>query len=233
VFRRLVVIVLAAPSLIGGVPVAAASPPAFVPSSFVDRVDNPWFPLRPGTVFVYRGSKDSQPSREIVTVSRRTRVIEGVRATVVEDELFLSGRLAERTTDWYAQDRGGNVWYLGEATAELDRSGHVTSREGSWLAGRDGARAGIYMPGDPHVGGSGRQEFYAGHAEDRFRVLDLHAIVRSPFVSSRDALLTREWTPLEPGVLDQKLYVRGVGVVREETVQGGSESAALVDVRRG
>jgi hypothetical protein len=212
-------------------PVAAASPP-FVPSSFVVRVDNPWFPLRPGTVYVYRGSKDGLPARDVVTVTRRTRTIEGVRATVVDDRLYLAGRLAERTTDRYAQDRAGNVWYLGEATSELDRHGHVTSSAGSWLAGRDGARPGIYMPRDPSVGEAGLQEVYSGRAEDRYRVLALHATVATPYVRSHDALLTREWTRLEPGVVDHKLYVRGVGTVREETVKGGSELAVLVSVSR-
>ncbi len=115
-------------------PVAAASTP-FRAAEFVVRVDNPWFPLTPGTVYVYRGIKDGKPSRDVVTVSRATRMIEGVKATSVHDDLYVEGRLEERTTDWYAQDRAGNVWYLGEATAELDRRGHVTNREGSWLAG--------------------------------------------------------------------------------------------------
>jgi hypothetical protein len=211
---------------------APAAPPAFLPSAFVDRVDNPWFPLRPGTVFVYRGVKDGQPSRDVVRVTGRTRSIAGVRATEVRDRLYLRGRLEERTTDWYAQDRAGNVWYLGEQTAELDRSGRVTSREGTWLTGRDGARAGIYMPAHPSVGASGRQEYYKGHAEDHFRVLARSVPVATPFVSSRHALLTREWTPLEPGVIDHKLYVRGIGTVREQTVRGGSELAILVSVRR-
>src|SRR5207248_3416509 len=135
---------------------------------------------------------------------------------VVQDRLFLAGRLEERTTDWYTQDRQGNVWYFGESTAELDRRGRVTSTEGSWQAGRSGAVPGIYMPANPHVRQSGRQEFYKGHAEDHFRVLDLHASVRVPYVSSRAALLTEEWTPLEPGVLDHKLYVRGIGNVLEQ-----------------
>jgi hypothetical protein len=209
---------------------AAASASGASPK-FVTRVDNPWFPLRPGTVSVYRGVKDGQASRDVVTVTSRTRAIQGAHATEIADNLYLRGRLAERTTDWYAQDRRGNVWYLGEATAELDRSGRVTSREGSWLSGRDGARAGIYMPAHPSVGGFGRQEHYPGHAEDRFRVLDLNATVTTPFVSSSHALLTKEWTPLEPGVVDHKVYVRGVGNVREETVKGGDERAVLMSVR--
>jgi hypothetical protein len=211
---------------------AAAGPPG--PARFAARVDNAWFPLAPGSVYVYRGVKDGRAARDVVTVTRRTKRVQGIPCVVVEDRLFLDGRLAERTTDWYAQDDAGNVWYFGEATAELDRRGRVTSTEGSWQAGRDGAVAGIYMPARPRVGGSGRQEYLAGEAEDHYRVVDLHASVTVPSVSSRSALLTEEWTPLEPGVLDRKLYVRGIGVALEQAVKGGDERLALVSfVRSG
>ena len=200
---------------------------------FVDRVTNPWFPLRPGTTLTYNGVRDGQPSRELFTVTHLTKVIQGVRCTVVSDRLYLRGRLFERTTDWYAQDRRGAVWYFGEQTAELDAHGRVTSREGTWQSGVDGAKAGVYMPAHPRVGQSLRQELYVGHAEDYFRVLSLNASVTVPYISSRHALLTKEWTPLEPGVLDHKLYVRGIGTVKEETVKGGSERNVLVELRRG
>ena len=199
---------------------------------FSARVDNPWFPLRPGTQYVYRGRRDGEPSRDVVTVTRRTVLVQGVRCTVVDDRLFVRGRLAERTSDWYAQDRGGTVWYFGEATAELDRKGRVVSREGSWRAGVDGARAGIFMPARPRVGQSFRPEYYAGHAEDHFRVASLSSRVSVPYVTSTRALRTVEWTPREPGVRDQKVYVRGIGLVKEETVKGGDELAELVSVRR-
>jgi hypothetical protein len=160
-------------------------------------------------------------------------VIAGVRCIEVDDRLYTAGRLRERTADWYAQDRNGNVWYYGERTAELDAHGHVTSREGSWLAGVDGARAGIFMPVRPRVGATFGQEHYAGHAEDKFRVLSLDASVSTPAATSKRALLTKEWTPLEPGVVDHKLYVRGIGLVKEETVEGGRDRAVLVSVTRG
>ncbi len=200
---------------------------------FVARVTNPWFPLSPGTTYVYRGVRDGQPSRDVFTVTHSTKMIEGVRCTAVSDRLYLRARLHERTTDWYAQDRRGAVWYFGEQTAELDKQGHVTSREGSWQSGVDGAKAGIYMSAHPRVGQSFRQELYVGHADDHFRVLSLNASVNVPYVSSRHALLTKEWTPLEPAVIDHKLYVRGIGTVKEETVKGGSEHNVLVAVRRG
>jgi len=203
----------------GGTP--APAPPSG--AGFVRTVDNPWFPLRPGATFVYRGVKDGEPTRDVVHVTRATRVIDGVRCTAVTDRLYGSGHLVERTTDWYAQDRAGTVWYFGEDTAELDATGQVTSREGSWLSGVNGARAGVFMPAHPRVGQAYRQEYLEGHAEDHFRVLS-----RTPRM-----LPTEEWTPLEPAVLDRKRYRRGVGEVREESVRGATERLVLVSVKGG
>jgi hypothetical protein len=225
---------LIAPS---GIPRASESPAAPThppgPAGFATLVDNPWFPLRPVTTYVYRGVKDGQPSRDVFTVTSATKTIQGVRCTVVRDRLYLRGQLRERTEDWYAQDKAGNVWYFGEATAELTRGGKVTSTEGSWQAGVDGARAGIFMPAHPHRGQTGQQEYYKGHAEDHFRVLSLTASVHTPAASSEQALLTREWTPLEPGVVDHKLYVKGIGTVLEQAVKGGDERNSLVALRSG
>jgi hypothetical protein len=190
---------------------------------FSARVTNPWFPLAPGSQYVYTGIKDGQPSREILTVTRRTKTIAGKPCAVVDDRLFVRGKLAERTTDWYTQDAQGNVWYYGEDTATLDRSGHVTGASGTWQAGVAGAQPGIYMPAHPHAGLTGRQEYYKGEAEDHFKVLSL---------LGTNALLTQEWTPLEPGVIDHKLYVRGIGVVLEQAQRGGNERNELVSFSR-
>ncbi|MCW2957715.1 MAG: hypothetical protein JWP18_518, partial [Solirubrobacterales bacterium] len=130
----------------------------------------------------------------------RVRVIDGAPCAVIDDRTWLDGHLAERTTDWYTQDDHGRVWYYGESTAELDRHGTVTSREGSWRAGVDGARAGIFMPAHPRVGTTFAQEHFPEHAEDHFQVVSLRASVTVPFVRSDAALRTLEWTPLEPGV---------------------------------
>lgn len=215
-------------------PSASPAPPNRHPSptEFVARVGNPWFPLRPGSTYVYRGVKDGQPSRDIFAITLKTKTIQGIRCTVVRDRLYLRGRLHERTQDWYAQDKAGNVWYFGEATAELSPNGSVKTTEGSWQAGVDGARAGVFMPAHPHRGQTGLQELYRGHAEDHFRILSLAARVHTPAASSRRALLTREWTPLEPGVVDHKLYVKGVGNVLEQTIKGGDERNTLVSIRR-
>ena len=153
----------------------------------------------------------------------RTRTIAGKPCAVVEDRLFVRGKLAERTTDWYTQDAQGNVWYYGEDTATLDRRGSVTGTSGTWRAGVAGAQPGIYMPAHPHVGQTGRQEYYKGEAEDHFKVLSL---------LGTNAVLTQEWTPLEPGVIDHKLYVRGIGVVLEQAQRGGNERNELVSFSR-
>lgn len=211
---------------------ATAPPTHPSPSHFtLGRVDNPWFPLRPGNRLVYRGSEDGHRLRDVVRVARRTHVIDGVTCRVVRDLQFQDGVLVERTTDWYAQTRAGTVWYFGESTAELDRHGRVTSREGSFQSGRDGAQAGIFMPARPRVGDSFTQEDYPGHAEDRFTILDRSAHISVPVLASDQALLTKETTPLEPGVLDHKYYVRDIGSVREVTVRGGTESLRLVSIR--
>jgi hypothetical protein len=229
--RRLLVVVVAV-AMLGAAAAARGLETALRidPARFSAHVDNPWFPLLPGTRSVYTGVKDGRPSRDVVVVTHQTRTIEGVPCVAVQDRLYLRGRLGERTTDWYSQDRQGNVWYFGERTAELDRSGRVTSTEGTWLAGADGAVPGIYMPAHPRVGQSGRQEFYRGQAEDHFRVIGSFNTV-SP-VGAPNAVLTQEWTPLEPGTLDNKLYVRGIGTVLEQTVKGGDERNLLVSVTR-
>jgi hypothetical protein len=226
-------IVTAAAALVAAASLIAAGAADARQPRFVHRIDNPWLPFRPGTVFVYRGVKDGKASRDVVGVTTHTRTIDGVRCVAVDDRLYLRGALEERTTDWYAQDAQGNVWYFGEATAELDAAGRVTGREGSWQAGLHGARPGIVMPARPRVGQTFRQEFYKGHAEDHFQVLGLSASVHVPYTSSRKALLTKEWTPLEPGVIDHKLYLRGIGMVEELTVKGGDEHGSLVSYRRG
>ena len=210
---------------VGGLAIAAllcVSTAQGAAGRFTAQVTNTWFPLTPGTQYVYKGVKDGKPSRDVVTVTRRVVTIDGAPCVTVDDRLYLAGRLEERTTDWYSQDAAGNVWYFGERTAELDRRGRVTSTEGSWRAGVDGASAGIYMPAAPRLGQAGRQEYYKGHAEDHFKVIGVFP----------NAVLTQETTPLEPGTVDHKLYVRGLGTAYEQTERGGDERNELVTVKR-
>ncbi len=179
------------------------------------------------------GVKDGLAAVDIMRVTQMTRVIDGVRCVVIDDRSYFEGRLGERTTDWYAQDKAGNVWYFGEATAELNPNGTVKSTAGSFQAGKNGARQGIFMPAHPRVGGAYQQEFSKGNAEDRFQILSLSAHITTPGGSSRHAMLTKETTPLEPGVVDHKTYVRGIGTVLEVTVKGGNERFVLISVLHG
>jgi hypothetical protein len=208
-------------------------PKTLHPNDFVARVDNPRFPLKPGSRWHYRGVDADGRFTDNMHVKHKTKTIEGVRATVVHDVVLRHGKQREVTNDWYAQDRHGNVWYFGENTKELDRHGHVTSREGSFKAGRDGARPGVLFPGHPRVGLKARQEYYKGHAEDHFKILDRHAHVSVPYVSSHNAVKTKEWTPLEPGIVEHKKNVRGVDDDNEVKVKGPKERLRLESFHRG
>jgi hypothetical protein len=208
---------------------------AFVgPGDFTTRIDNPYLPMRPGSRWVYREiDTDGTVQRVVVRVTRRTRLIaNGVRARVVRDTVTERGRLVEDTFDWFAQDRAGNVWYLGEDTTEYE-DGRPVSKAGSWEAGVDGARAGIVMLARPRPGREYRQEFYEGEAEDRARVLSVDDQAEVPAGHYTRVVTTKDWNPLEPDVLEYKLYARGVGLVLAVHVSGGSEREELVSYRKG
>jgi hypothetical protein len=205
--------------------------PQIDPADFVSVIDNPYLPLRPGTRWVYEGFSEREREKTVVSVTNQTREILGVTVTVVRDQVFVAGELAEDTFDWFAQDRFGNVWYFGEDTAEYEE-GKVVTRKGSWEAGVDGAQPGIVMLGDPRVGDTYRQEYYEAQAEDLGRVIDLDESVSVPYDSFSGVLVTEDWTPLEPRVLENKFYARGVGAVLERRVEGGEEVLRLVALRQ-
>lgn len=203
------------------------------PGSFSDPQANPYFPLRPGTVSRYRGSEGREVFRNRLTITHRTKPILGVQTRVVHDVTRRAdGTLAEKTTDWYAADNDGNVWYFGERTATYTKSGKLESREGSWQAGVRGGVAGMIMPADPRPSVAYRQEFYRGHAEDQaWIVRRRHRAVTVPYGRIRGAVRSFEWTRLEPGVVSVKIYGPGLGIVREWDVSGGNETFDLVSVR--
>jgi hypothetical protein len=183
------------------------------PADFSSQIDNPFFPMRPGSIWVYKEKDvDGSLQRVEVTVTGRTKTIMGIEARVVHDLVTVGGKVKEDTLDWYAQDKSGNLWYLGEDTKEYE-DGKVSSTAGSWEAGVDGALAGILLPADPQVGMSYRQEYYEGEAEDRAKVVsvDEHAVV--PYGTFDGVLKTEDTTPLEPGLVERKYYVKNVGPV--------------------
>jgi hypothetical protein len=195
-----------------------------IPADFVARIDNPFFPLTPGTKWVFDGDEHVE-----VTVLAETKQILGVATTVVRDQVFVDGVLEEDTLDWFAQDRDGNVWYFGEKTAELDASGKVTSTAGSWEGGVGGAQPGIVMLAQPQVDDQYRQEFLAGEAEDLAAITAVQGSITVPVGawSGTNVLVTEEWTPLEPDRRERKTYARGVGLVETRTIKGGNEVTTL------
>jgi len=204
--------------------------PHIDPSTFTANVTNEYFPLKPGRTLVYQGTKDGKSAINVFVTTNTTLVVDGVRTRVVEDRLYLDGVLEERTKDYYAQDACGNVWYFGEDTATLDPKGHVISTSGSFRAGVDGAQPGVFMTARPVVGDRYRQEWYVGEAEDTFGALDLSTTITVPYGSFNNALRTKETTALEPAVVDNKYFVRGLGEVKEIAVKGPLERLELVDV---
>jgi hypothetical protein len=198
------------------------------PADFTIRIDNPYWPMTPGSRWVYR-ERDSEGNeqRVVVTVTRETKRIMGIEARVVHDVVTENGRLKEDTYDWYAQDERGNVWYLGEDTKEYEH-GKVSSTEGSWEAGVDGAQPGVIVPARPKVGLTYREEYYEGKAEDAAQVLSVDERVTVPYGSFGHVVMTKNFTPLDPNVLEHKFYARRVGPVLAISVSGGSDREELV-----
>jgi hypothetical protein len=236
VSRHLVAAVLAAATLPATASAALPRGDEHVvldPARFSTRITNPWWPMRPGSHWLYRET-DTHGARQrnVVTVTHRTkRIANGVTARVVHDVVVEDGKPVEVTDDFYAQDRAGNIWYLGEDTAEYE-NGKVVSREGSFEAGVDGAEAGVIMPAHPRNGLRYRQEFYKGHAEDRARIVSHDEQVGVPYGHFRRVLMTREDTPVEPRALEFKFYARGVGPLLAVSVSGGSDREELLRFRR-
>jgi len=202
--------------------------PHITPSDFTTKIDNKYFPLKPGTTFVYRGNSGASPERDVMSVTHSTKKVMGVKCLVVDDRVWAHGKLTEKTFDYYAQDKKGNVWYFGENSKEY-KNGKV-STQGSWEAGKNGAKPGIIMQAHPMVGQSYRQEYYKGSAEDMAKVLDINGSAKVPYGSFDHTLVSKEWSPLEPGVAEHKYYAAGVGDIKEVTVKGPSETLGLVNV---
>ena len=201
------------------------------PADFVTSIDNPYLPLKPGTRWEYTVTSSEGEERVIVTVLDETKVVDGVTATVVHDRVtHPDGSLIEDTYDWFAQDKAGTVWYLGEATRAYD--GDKVSTKGSWEAGVDGARAGRFMLAHPKVGATYQQEYYEGEAEDVGRVLATDQSVTGPTGTYDKVVKTEDTTPLEPDLVEHKWYAPGVGTVQEQDVKGGDEKVTLVKLTR-
>ncbi len=209
----------------------AGEPVTLDPTEFSATIDNEYWPMKPGTRWVYRETDEAgEQLRVVVTASSVTkRIANGVTARVVRDTVTQDGKIVEDTFDWYAQHDDGTIWYLGEQTAEFE-DGRIATRAGSFEAGVDGAMAGVIMPGDPRVGMTYRQEYYKGEAEDNGEVLSLDEMAEVSAGHHPKALLTKDTTTIEPRVLEYKLYAPGVGPVLVLGVSGGGGREELVDI---
>ncbi len=238
-----VLAVLATAAVIGGIAVslaglaesragATASPARMSlpdPSDFVKEIDNPYYPLPVGRTLIYRGVRDGQTQIDTVTVTARTKMILGITARVVSDVATHRGKLLEKTFDWFAQDKQGNVWYLGENTKAYSPNGTVDT-SGSWEAGVNGAKAGIIMQADPRIPDSYRQEYLKGQAEDVAWIVQRGGSVTVPYRTVHRVLISLEATRVEPGVYDEKVYAPGIGIVLERGLTT-DERARLVTVK--
>jgi hypothetical protein len=216
----------------GSNPVASSSPEydPDIPTEWAAAVTNPYFPLTPGSSWTYESETEDGSETIQVEVLAQKRIIMGVEATIVHDQVFLDGELIENTFDWYAQALNGDVWYLGEDTEELE-DGMVLDTEGSFEWGVDGALPGIIMWANPaaHINEEYRQEFYEGEAEDWGKVTQVAQDIAIPFGDFDDCVVTDDWNGLEPGTLESKTYCPGIGVVYEAQVEGGDEEVFLVE----
>src|SRR6266404_5872386 len=205
--------------------------PVIDPANFVATIDNQYFPLQPGTTFIYGGQMPGGFERDEFAVTHNTRVILGVTCVEVHDSVFTDGVLTEDTLDWFAQDRDGNVWYFGENTHELE-DGLITTIDGTFMAGVNGDKPGIIMKAHPAIGDFYRQEFSLNNAEDFADTLSLTESIPVPAGTFHNCLKSKETTPLEPDILEHKFFAPGVGNVLTVDATTG-DRVELVRIRRG
>jgi hypothetical protein len=203
--------------------------PIINPVNFVKNVANPFLPFAPGTKFTYKEKTDEGNEIGEVSVTNDSIIIMGVKCTVVKDILKNDkGDVLESTLDWYAQDKDGNVWYFGEDTKEFVK-GKVSSTEGSWKAGVNGAQPGLVLPSKPLLGIPYRQEYLFNEAEDMGKVISTSETVTVPFGTFYNCIMTEEWSPLEPGVVEHKYYASGIGNIKTIMIKGGNEVSELTE----
>ena len=207
--------------------------PVIDPANFVtDTTDfNPYFPLKAGTVYKYEGLTESgAPKSTVYTITTDTKIIMGITCTVIEDANWENGKQVDDNFGWYAQDKEKNIWYFGEDVQDIKRR-KVVSTDGSWVAGNDGAKPGIYIPGNPSPGNIYRQELYGCIAQDFSQDISVLEKVTVPYGTFDSCLKVIEWTPLDPnGHREYKYYAPGIGKIKTEVI-GTIGYGALVDIQ--
>ena len=205
--------------------------PAIDPTNFAAKIDNPYFPLTPGTTMIFEGKTDAGFERTEAQVSSETKIIMGVKCVSVVDTVTIDGKIEELTTDWYAQDKQGNVWYFGE-DSKAYKDGKVISTKGSWLGGVKGAYPGYIMKAKPNVGETYRQEYFKGEAEDMATLVSLNEPVTVPQGSYKNVWMTKEWSALEnPPIIEYKYYAKGIGQIMTTGGTGKGWKLSLIEIK--
>jgi hypothetical protein len=198
--------------------------PKIDPADFVSSkvVTNEYYPIVPGKKYIYEGTTADGEERVEEMRLDKVKVILGINCIAVNFKAFLDGKMIEEAEDWYAQANDGNFWYFGEAVDNYDENGILTDHEGSWEAGIDGAKPGIIMLADPVKGKTYREEFLPGVAEDEAEVLETGKEFTIDFGTFSNCIVTKNWTDLEPGIIENKIYAPGIGLIREINLEDGT-----------
>lgn len=205
--------------------------PVIDPANFVTKIDNPYFGLTPGTTMIFEGKTETGFERSEARVGFDTRVIMGVKCVSVVDTVTVDGKLEELTTDWYSQDKQGNVWYFGE-DSKAYKDGKVVSTKGSWIGGVNGAYPGYIMKAKPIVGETYRQEYLKGEAEDMATLVSLNETAGVPQGSYKNVWMTKEWSALEnPPVIEYKYYAKGIGQIMTTGGTGKGWKLSLIEIQ--
>ncbi len=206
--------------------------PVLLPADFTNptAMTHPYFLFEVGKTYIYEGQTAEGMERTEIARQTATKNIFGITCVVVNDKVFLAGKLIEDTFDWYAQDNAGNVWYFGEDVDNYNLDGSLKDHAGSWEAGVDGAKAGLVMPADPQKGKKYRQEYYFNEAEDQAEIIETGLSVTVPFGTFTNCIKTHDWTELEPDVNENKFYASGVGIIKSVNVTD-NETHVLIEIK--
>jgi len=202
------------------------------PSNFTNstNISNPYYPALPGKKYIYEGQTDEGLNKVEEQRLVETKTIMGVICIVVSFKEYINGKLTEDTRDWYAQDNDGNLWYFGEAVDNYNANGTLSDHGGSWEAGVDGALPGIIMPANPQTGMRYREEYYFNHAEDEAEITDTGISETISLGTYDNCIKTKNWTVLEPDVLEIKIYAPAIGLIKEVSISE-NEELSLVSIQ--
>ncbi len=206
---------------------AGAYNPVINPSDFSDVITNSNFALSVGKKFVVEAATKEGLERIEIFIPGWTKEVLGVQTLVYWDRVYVDGELVEDTRDYLAQHKNGDVWYFGENVDNYEE-GKLVDHDGSWVAGVDGAKPGIWIKGTHTAGDSYRQELYPGKAEDMRDVVAVGQTVKTKKKTYTNCVQMYDWTPLDAESKEHKYYCPEAGalVLEKHLVKG--ETAELV-----